>query len=201
MDLCTALVEDVIRIRGISFPAEVRFRQLLITGPPGSGKSTLIGEIRGWPEEGYIDLAQKGWWRSPSLNFRPREVHFGLPFQGHRESLAVFEPQWLESPSPIDFERVQIPPAKRNIFSANWRNRYVFEFQLAPAERIHAVRTTRAYRATHPVDAQLTLAHVRLQLEAYQQIAYYFHVSGMRVFIRNLFENKPRRIVEPRSGS
>ena len=39
--LTTEEVEDLTTIKGVPFPAGVRFRQILVTGPPGSGKITL----------------------------------------------------------------------------------------------------------------------------------------------------------------
>ena len=45
--------EDLQDIKGIAFPASLKFRQLLVTGPPGCGKTRLINKIGGWPEEGF----------------------------------------------------------------------------------------------------------------------------------------------------
>ena len=74
-------------INGIEFPAILKFRQLLVTGPPGSGKSTLIRTIRGWPEEGYIDLSMNNWWKVRTLSMRPREIHLGLPLCRTQKSI------------------------------------------------------------------------------------------------------------------
>ena len=45
-------VEELQHIKGVAFPAHLKFRQLLVTGPPGSGKTQLINQVGGWPEEG-----------------------------------------------------------------------------------------------------------------------------------------------------
>ncbi len=47
-------VDKLQAIRGLPFPAGVRFREIIVAGPPGSGKTTLLRAIGGWPEEGYL---------------------------------------------------------------------------------------------------------------------------------------------------
>lgn len=174
------------RIKGLAFPAAVRFRQILVTGPPGAGKSTLIRRIGGWSEEGYVDLSQKGWWTSQALTMRPREIHLGFPFVGHAKGLAVFDPEWLACPTspPLDLGRICLPPPKRFFFSTDWRRRYAFEFLLPPAEQVFEWRSERARRATHPVDEHLTPELVRNQLAVYWEVAAFLHRQGLRIYFR-----------------
>ncbi len=191
----TEAIEDLTEIKGVEFPSRVRFRQILVSGPPGSGKTTLVGKLGGWPEEGYLDLADKRWWQSSALTFRPREVHFGIPFVGHRESLAVFDQEWLESRTEINLARIRLPPEKRWFLATDWRAKFAFDFQILPPERLFAVRSERAKKGLHPVDRDVSLEIVTDQVAIYEQLARFLHGHGFAVYVRHEFSGPPRRIV------
>jgi hypothetical protein len=95
-ELPTLPIESLQHFKGIDFPEDIRFGQILVTGPPGAGKSTLIVRLGGWSEEGYLDLGRKHWWRSEILSVRPREIHLGLPFQGLANAVSVFDAEFLD---------------------------------------------------------------------------------------------------------
>ena len=197
MPLNTVEVEEIDWIKDVAYPRGLRFREIIITGPPSSGKSTLIQKLGGWPEEGFIDLAGDHWWRSRILTFRPREVHFGIPFKGFRESLTVFAPAWLAAPAPVDYGRIQIPPGKSWFFQLNWRTRFIFDFQLPPVDQLYAVRRERATTTSHPVDRTLSKEVVERQSAVHEQLALHFHRCGMRVIVRTEFAGMPRIITDP----
>ena len=108
--------DEIKEIRGVWFPKYLDEHKLIVTGPPGSGKSTLLRQIRGWGEEGYIDIATKNWWKNPLLSFRPRELHFGLPLVNHKKSLAIYEMNELKENVEIDFGRIFLPSKKKGTF-------------------------------------------------------------------------------------
>jgi len=189
-------VDDIVNISGTHLPRNVNFNDLIVTGPPGCGKTSLIQSLGGWPMEGYIDLAKNNWWRDPVLAYRPREVHFGLPFEGHKRSHAVFDPEWMKSPTPIVLDRVRIPPDNfGRIFRRNWRSKYVFYFLLPQAEQLYAIRSGRAWLKSHPVDEHLSEELVEKQLQAYQALALQFQRCGLRVYIQQGYSGQPMRIV------
>jgi len=192
----THAVENLVLIKGIPFPEGEKFRQIIVTGPPGSGKTTLITQLGGWPEEGYLDLGAKNWWRSRILTLRPREVHFGIPFRGYPDSLTVFDEIWLESPRPIDFSRIQIPPEGGGVLGTNWRSKYVFDFLLPDPRLIFEKRRARTSEGNFPVDEEITPEKVSLQVSVYADLALHFHRQGMSVFVRDSYQGPPRYFID-----
>lgn len=191
-------IKELQNIRGIDLPIGLEFLQLVVTGPPGAGKSHYIEQIRGYPNEGYIDLTQKGWWKDQSLIFRPREVHLGLPFRGIKEAVTVFDKEWLRSPVPPDLDcaRIRIPPIKKYFFQTDWRERYIFEFLIPSPTTIYEQRLARQNQGYFPVDENLSLAMVRNQVAVYREVALYLHRAGVNVYIRKSLDKPPMVIAE-----
>lgn len=192
-------IKEVQLIRGIELPVGLEFRQLVVTGPPGAGKSYYIDQIRGWPNEGYLDLSRKGWWKDRSLVYRPREIHLGIPYVGYREALSVFDQEWLDSPYEnltIDFPKIKIPPRSHSKLATNWIDRYIFEFILPESKRVYKQRLNRQKDGYFPVDANLSLDMVNRQIQAYSDIALYLHRAGLNVYIRRDINEAPLLISE-----
>ncbi|MBW2681945.1 MAG: serine/threonine protein phosphatase [Deltaproteobacteria bacterium] len=191
-------IKEVQNIRGIELPIGLEFLQLIVTGPPGAGKSHYIEQIRGWPNEGYLDLTKKGWWKDQTLLYRPREVHLALPFKNFPEALTVFDKEWLEaSPPPVlELTRIRIPPDKELFFQSNWKNRYIFEFLIPDSSTIFKQRQHRRNEGYFPVDENLSMEMVKQQTAVYQEVALYLHRAGLNVYIRQGLTSPPRRIAE-----
>ena len=191
-------IKELQNIRGVELPIGLEFLQLVVTGPPGAGKSYYIEQIRGWPNEGYLDLTQNGWWKDQSLIYRPREVHLGLPFHGHKEALTVFDKEWVESTTPLQLElsRIKIPPPKKNFLQTNWQNRYIFEFLIPNPSTIYQQRIDRQDKGYFPVDEKLTLDMVKQQVAVYREVALYLHRAGINVYVRKSLDKPPMRIAE-----
>ncbi len=197
-------IRETQSIRGVELPVGLEFRQLVVTGPPGAGKTYYINQIRGWPNEGYLDLMKRGWWKDQSLIYRPREIHLGIPYKGFAESLTVFDQEWLDAPPEsleIDYSRIRIPPQAGSLFGTNWRDRYIFEFIIPDAELIYERRRNRQKDGYFPVDANLSMAIVSRQIEEYSAVALYLHRAGLNVYIRKTLEQPPMLISEKGTGA
>ncbi len=191
-------VADCQTIKGIPFAQEIKFRQLLITGPPGSGKSTMGTRLGGWPQEGYIDLSLKGWWKTRPMAVRPREVHLGFPFVKRDVALVVFEKDWLTDwdQLELDMERIELPPVRKFLFTVDWRAKFVFEFLLPDPQTILEFRQQRAKSGTHQVDVDLQLEQIKRQVEIFAEVAAFLHYNEFIVHIRDKIENQPCRITD-----
>lgn len=200
VELKTQPFEKTETIKDIEFPADISFRQLLFTGPPGAGKSTMLELLNGWPDEGYIDLSIDRWWTAKSLNLRPRQVHLGFPCVGIDTALAVFDKEWGQSalPPTLDFARVRIPPQKRHFYSVDWRKTYVFEFIIPPMHILYQQRLNRkSEEGRHYVDDDLSMDQVSNHIAVYRSAAAYLHQQGLNVYIREGVETKPLQIIAP----
>uniref|UniRef100_UPI004055E334 metallophosphoesterase n=1 Tax=Candidatus Electrothrix sp. TaxID=2170559 RepID=UPI004055E334 len=191
-------IDTLQNIRGVDLPVGLTFVQLLVTGPPGAGKTYYINTIHGWPNEGYLDLTRKGWWKDKTLIYRPREIHLGLPFEGFPQALTVFDPEWKEAEEPLhlQLERIQLPPEGHRFMQSNWRKRYIFEFLLPKPDVIFKQRQERQSEGYFPVDEVMTLDMVKRQVAVYQEVVLYLHRVRMQVYVRESLDQPPMCIVE-----
>ncbi len=191
-------IKELQEIRGVQLPVGLEFKQLVITGPPGAGKTYYINQIGGWPNEGYIDLTRKGWWKDQSLVYRPREINLGIPFKGIKEALTVFDKEWVDASPPLQLEldRIKTLPSKKSFLTTDWQNRYIFEFLIPKPEIIYQRRKARHKEGYFPVDANLTMDMVERQVADYREVALYLHLAGISVYIREVLEEPPMRIAE-----
>lgn len=192
-------IEELQTIRGVELPIGLEFLQLVVTGPPGAGKSYYIEQIKGWPNEGYLDLTQTGWWKDESLHYRPREVHLGLPFKGIEEGITVFDKEWLklDPPPELEWSRIVFPPKKKYSFQTDWWKRYIIEFLVPPPSVILQQRLARQEKGYFPVDEKLTIEMVRNQVAVYRQVALYLHRAGLNVYLRKGLDKPPMFFAEP----
>ncbi|MBF0311369.1 MAG: serine/threonine protein phosphatase [Magnetococcales bacterium] len=192
--LDTRAVSQTREVRGVILPAGVVVSRLVVTGPPGCGKTSLIDRLRGWPGEVCLDLTSNLWWRSPALNHCPREVHFAVPFVGEGQSCPVYDQKWdtgHEWPD-IDFTRLQIPSGTKGVLSPNWLTRLIFEFMLPSPDWIYDQRLKRAESGTHHVDQVLSMERIQWQVFVHWRLAEFFHRCGLLVYVREGVEETPR---------
>ena len=191
-------ITDTVDFKGIPFPSQIDIRKLIVTGPPGSGKTTVLTAIGGWLEEGYLDISSAHWWKSFILDRKPRELHFGVPFVGYEDAVPVYDVNTLDDPSylELDLLRIPLPPPDGGVLANNFRKKLHFEFLLPPPELLFERRRERAKRGTHHVDQNLTLDQVREEYHLFMMLAHFFHTSGMNIHIRQDSKGPPMRFDE-----
>lgn len=179
---------------GILYPANMKIRSWIICGIPGSGKSHLNNEIGGWPGEVGIDLSADNWWKVGPLAYRPRVVHFALPFIGFDQSHPVYADLWqkMESYPDVEWKRIKIPQKKKFLLASDWRKAFVFDFILPPPVWILKQREKRfASEDKRLMDADLSEAWIRWQVHIYWSTAWHFHHSGLQVIVRPFSTARP----------
>ncbi len=191
-------IADLEWIEGTPFPKGIKTSKLIVTGTPGSGKTMLVQKIKGWPEEGYLDISSRNWWKSKVFQLKPREIHFGLPFFGHDKSFPVYDMESLNALSRLELDvfRIPLPKPYQGILSVDWRNKFIFEFQILPAEKIFSQRKQRAEGGSHHVDKDLTLERVEEEVNVYRDLALFFHRAGWAVYLREDYNGTPKKFTE-----
>ena len=185
----TVPITDPFDIRGVRFPRGVTFNQIVVTGPAGSGKSGLIRRLGGWPQEGFLDLSQRGWWASRCLSYRPCQVHLGFPRVAAGENLS-------SGFAYVEPSRLVMPAMRRSLFLPEWRRRLCFVVLLPPPNDVFVARCKRARYGTHPVDRELSREIVSRQCSEYGEAARLLVAAGFQVLVQESFEG-PLRILLP----
>jgi len=171
----------------IWIPEAMKVRSWIVTGTPGAGKSYLLEQIGAMPGEIGIDIAMKKWWKVQPLAQRPREVHFALPFKGHKKSYPVYDDAWIQAKDlpKVDLERIRFPRKKKYILAPDWRARFVFDFILPPPAWIYETRRKRfAEGDTRLVDVGISNRLVTWQAQTLWRVASHFDAAGLQVLIR-----------------
>ncbi|WP_262696200.1 metallophosphoesterase [Kordiimonas aquimaris] len=134
-----------------------------------------------------------------TLTFRPREVHIGVPLFECKESLTVFDKDWLANfrSLEMDWSRVQIPPNHAGFTAKNLRQKFVFEFVIPPPEKALFWRQKRAQSGLFPFEKHLDLDIVKAQSKAYLQIAQHLHTQGVPVHVRDGYNSPPKQFSTP----
>jgi hypothetical protein len=179
---------------GILLPAKMKPRSWIVLGPPGAGKSHLIHQIGGWPDEVCVDVSMDKWWTVEPLTHRPREIQLALPFKGFHEGLSVYDERWKGGGDlpDVDFERIRLPKKKKFILAPNWRARFVFDFILPPPGWLFEKRMARlSSDDVRLVDMDLTNEWITWQIQTHWKVARFFHQAGLQVMLRPFSTARP----------
>lgn len=196
-------------LNGILLPVKMKVGSWIVLGPPGCGKSYLIGKIGGYPDEVAIDISEKKWWTVEPLTHRPREIHLALPFKGFEGGLSVYDEKWKEIKKlpELDYHRIKIPHKKKFILAPNWRARFVFDFILPPPDWLYEKRKQRlSSDDVRLVDMDLTPEWIQWQVHIHWQVAWFFHRSGLQVMVRPFNTARPysfavlKKVMQKRGG-
>ena len=126
-------------------------------------------------------------------------MHLALPFRRVRTGLPLHDETWRDDAGNLEFapERIVLPGPKR-WWKIPWRSKYVFDFQIPPAEVILQAREKRAERGSHPIDENLEPFEVEQQVLLYWEAARRLHQGGFRVLVRTETAGPPMEFTSKR---